>query len=460
VRLRTDVILGAALGAHLVLGIAMANSAAVARAHSLTAIAAGFLLAAFDRNADRVAYAACYVGGVEVAWRMAGGGLSWEIGKLAMGAFLLIALVRLFRGWRLMGLPLLYMALLLPASLLTIQAMGLAEGREHISFNLSGPIALGIGVLFFSQLRARLRDVRRLAWMAVTPIVSVAAIAWYGTVTAGDIDFTTQSNFATSGGFGPNQVSAVLGLGVLFCVMLAITERRMFPRVAAIGLAIAFASQAVLTFSRGGIYNTGAALLLASFFYLRDPRSRFGAIVTFFVIGLVALYVLVPRLDAFTDGVLSDRYATTDLTNRVEIVQADIDVWRDNPIAGVGPGMARQERGGGHVLSGNAHTEYSRALAEHGIAGLVALVVLALIVLRSFVRARSPLQKAWVVSLTTWGLIEMTHSATRISAIALVFGLAALEWIDDDEEDPSESEDSGKGRHFTTSDRAPALGAS
>ena len=75
-----------------------------------------------------------------------------------------------------------------------------------------------------------------------------------------------------------------------------------------------------------------------------------------------------------------------------------------------------------------AHTEFSRALSEHGIFGLLSLVVLASLVVGLYLRAPSVLTRGWVAAFSVWSFAAMTHSAMRISAIALMLGIASIVW--------------------------------
>jgi hypothetical protein len=138
----------------------------------------------------------------------------WETGKYATTGLLMLALIRFRPGWRTAILPALYLVLLVPGAVMAIDHFGLADAREPLSFNLSGPLAIAISVLFFSQLRVSLEVLRLLMWPVVLPIVAMATAVLIGIVEAGPIHFTGEANLATSGGFGPNQVSAVLGFGV------------------------------------------------------------------------------------------------------------------------------------------------------------------------------------------------------------------------------------------------------
>jgi hypothetical protein len=90
--------------------------------------------------------------------------------------------------------------------------------------------------------------------------------------------------------------------------------------------------------------------------------------------------------------------------------------------------MAKYERADLSEAVVATHTEFTRMLAEHGVAGLLAMILLLVIVLASYRRARTVVDKAWVAGMVVWSLTAMVHSATRIAAIPLVLGLAAIGW--------------------------------
>ena len=93
---------------------------------------------------------------------------------------------------------------------------------------------------------------------------------------------------------------------------------------------------------------------------------------------------------SITDGVISQRYGIgktsyserllIDFTGRLEIYSIDLSIFSDNFFTGVGPGQAnslREVYGYGKNVA--AHIEYSRMLAEHGVFGLVSLILLLII---------------------------------------------------------------------------------
>ena len=284
---------------HAGLAMLMRSSALAATIHSLLTLALGILVAFTTRDMRKVVAAAAYISGAEVLWRMAEAGIFWEFSKYALVAIFGIALLRRskIRG---ASLPLLYILLLLPSISLTISGMGFTEtARQAISTNLSGPLAMAVCILFLSQVRVTKQDLPAWIWACVYPITGILAWASYNTLTATEIQFGSESIFITSGGYGPNQVSAVLGLGAFLLVMLAIIEKRLFIQVLALSLAAALLAQSFLTFSRGGVLNVAVALGIAALHLLGSPRQflRWGSV--FLIFGVIGIYYIFPRLNLY-----------------------------------------------------------------------------------------------------------------------------------------------------------------
>jgi O-antigen ligase len=122
------------------------------------------------------------------------------------------------------------------------------------------------------------------------------------------------------------------------------------------------------------------------------------------------------------------RFSSTETTNRINIILAEINVWKNNPILGVGPGMAKYYSLDILGFYSAAHTEYTRILAEHGIPGIFAILIFLIIGIKAFLKTPEGLPKAWMAALMVWPMVEMTHSAMRIAAIGFVFGLAVAQW--------------------------------
>jgi hypothetical protein len=420
-------------GAHVLLGLLMTKINAVATAHVLLTVVVGIYFAVFDSRVERVAYVGAYIVGAEVLWRMTGAHTFWETGKYASSIIFLIAMVRHAR-FKAPVLPTMYLALLIPSSLMVLVALGMDEARGAISFNLSGPIALAVSAAFFYFVRLPRKNLQRLLFALIAPVVAIAGLTLYGILSDPHIasGFRRTSNFAASGGFGPNQVSSILGFGVLLLLFLLFAEgANWWQRVFLWGCVLWLTSQCVLTFSRGGLYDLAVGIMLALPFLIKDPGTRVKLIVVAVSLLLVGSYVLLPRLDAFTRGRLSTRYESVDTTGRMDLVMADLEVWKEHPLLGVGPGQSEFVREWA-IEPVAAHTEFTRLLAEHGVLGLSALMLLLCAGARRIVTAQSNVGKGLTAALVGWSLFNMLHAGMRIAAPSFAFGLAYATLVEEE----------------------------
>ena len=135
-----------------------------------------------------------------------------------------------------------------------------------------------------------------------------------------------------------------------------------------------------------------------------------------------------------TDGVITQRYGIAndsygerliiDFTGRIEIYKIDFEIFKDNFFSGVGPGHAtelRQQYGYGKTVA--AHVEYSRMLAEHGLFGLISLIILLILPYSIFSNSKLARCKFIILLFASLAMITMTHSAMRIAMPSFIFGL-------------------------------------
>ena len=430
------------VAAHVPAALAMRQVGQLATVHALAVFAFGLGLALFGRKPMQVGYVAAYITGAEVLWRMSDAQVPWEFGKYATVVLFVAALARVPR-LRLPGLPLAYFALLLPATLLTLANLPAVEARQQISFNLSGPLALAACAAFFAHVRLSREQLYRVLLMLLAPVVGIACVTLFGVMTAANLSFGTEANSAASGGFGPNQVSAALGLGALVAfwfVMDAKADWR--ARAAAFAAMIFLIVQSALTFSRGGLYNAGGAIAVAALFLLRSRRARATLVVFVALLSVVSYFFVFPRLDAATGGALFERFQDTSLTGRDVLIQADLGIWLDNPAWGVGPGRSALM----HLAlfrDSASHTEFSRMLAEHGAPGLVSIILLAAMALGNVSRARGATGKALAASLVCWSFLFMLNVAMRTVAPSFLIGLTFARLLAED--DAGGAPDGGRG---------------
>ena len=415
--------------AHVILAHIMRLYPVMATIHAYVVLTIGVVWAIRGNKLNMI-YTAAYIAGAEVLWRMTGAHIFWEFGKYAVIFIFLINL--LTRGWKKPILPLMYFIFLLPSTVLLPVLISNVDrvSFQDISFNLSGPFALLICVLTFSKMKILNTHWVKTLFFLACPIVSILAIARYMTFTAKDLYFSEASNLATSGGFGPNQVSAILGLGALcFYLILLVLRHKIMMRVIFVLFAILFATQSALTFSRGGVYMAALSAIFATFYLIRNQRNFMRFAFVFIVLFFIADRYVWPRLVDFTEGAIEKRFKQTSLTNREDIFMEDLRIFESHFFLGVGPGQAkklRHEKAEGAA----AHVEFSRLLSEHGIFGLFSLIAMFLMALRTLKSAKTNLNKANAVAGLIWGLFFMGINGMRLLAPSFMFGFAAVTIIE------------------------------
>jgi hypothetical protein len=418
-------------GLHIPLAYLMFLSQSIATAYPIFIFGLSVLLVLIDSHPWRVIYLAGYLAGIEILLRMTNSQVFWEFGKYSVSLLLILAWVKWVGRFQI--LPVLYFICLIPSAILTISLYPTALLiRKAILFNLSGPFTLAISVLFFSRIELTKDKIQRLFFIVIMPIIGAVFIASLSTFTAKDIYFTESSNFITSGGFGPNQVSTVIGFGALLCWILLLLQDRISKSLLILVLLLWFITQGILTFSRGGVYNFLIAGLSSMPFLLKKKRQLRG--LTTIILSLIFFsLIILPLLSSFTSGKFEDRYGSMNTTGRSRIVMEDLVLWENNFLLGVGPGGSQKlrdqktsalgtQRGG----STAAHIEYSRMIADHGVLGLLALFLLLAMGFQAYRQASYPWARGVVLALLIWSLAAMANVATRLALMSFAFGVAQV----------------------------------
>jgi len=385
------------------------------------------------RNLESVVCVAAYIAASEVLWRMTKASVPWEASKLALIVVFAVAAVRLLRRPRRVGLPLLLVVLLVPSATVTVLRLGvLGNGRERLTFELAAHVALAMGVIVLSCLRIERQKLAGVLWMVVGPVLAVNTIATAGTIGLQSTDFSGGlSNAASSGGYGPNQVSACIGVGAMVCVFLVYFDRRPVLRLIAAGLAFWFLAQSVLTFSRGGSFNLIVALVAATPWFLRNIRVAVRFLATVTVLILFIVFGMIPVMQRITGDQFGQRFTSSDPTLRTDLMRAEVSTWADNVGLGIGVGMMERtvaDQGAadrGDLPTLPTHTEFTRLLAEHGLLGLAAILVLIALAVRNVRDQVLPEGQILSVVLVAWCASEVSHSATRLALVPFLFALAS-----------------------------------
>lgn len=413
--------------AHIPLGILFYNAGVLSLVHQVAILAFGLYCAIQPRvKLEGVAVVVAYIIGAEILWRMVGISVSWELGKFGSSMILVAALVRR-RVDRFPALPVLYFLALLPACILTLLVENSEMAKDILSSNMSGPLFLLVSCVFFANVQVTAVSIRRMIAAILLPLISVGFITLFYTFSAPEIEFTGESNFATSGGFGPNQVSSMLGLGAFCALLYLVIFRSSMREKLVVGMVALFmAAQSVMTFSRGGIYNAVGAIIVTSLVLLRDPSTAMRRLVPVMLAGLVFLALVFPYMDEFTGGSLSERFEDTQGTSRIEIAQADLGIFFENPIIGAGVGAAYDLREAYLDRKAMSHTEFTRLLSEHGSFGVLALLALLGMAVGNFYRQRTIFGRAFVAGVAVWASLFMVNAGMRLAAPSFMWGLTFL----------------------------------
>jgi len=410
---------------HLPLGLVLYNAGQLAILHPAIVFAFGVYLATKKKVAlSIVVLVVSYIVGAEVLWRMAKIPIYWESGKYMSASIMIIALL-VRRRLRIPPVAAVYFLLLLPSCFLILAGSNFSRISEILSFTMSGPFLFLICCWFFQSTGLRPFEFKRLLIVAMLPLLSVALTTLFYTVANEDLQFTGESNLATSGGFGPNQVSSMLGLGVFLSLagLILFEKRSRFSIYFAVS-ALFMAALSVMTFSRGGIYNAIGAVLVLILFQSRNISTSLKRVAPLFVLAAIFLLVIFPYLNSFTGGALEERFDDTGTTNRWEILEADIQVFLENPLFGVGVGESREARKRLLEFGAVSHTEFSRLLSEHGAFGLGALAALAIMVFTNLRRPNSTPGKAFIAGAIAWSFFFMMNAGMRLAAPSFMLGLA------------------------------------
>ncbi len=421
------------LGVHIILAQLMhatkSSGMNVSTIHSLVTLVVCCFMAFNRKHHEKTAYALAYIAASEVLWRMTKNHLIWEFGKYALSLVALISIAT--KGPKRVGMPLLFFMCLLPSiAILPFDIKGWEVLRKELSFNLSGPLSLAICVVCFSKLKLTSEQLQKTFLAFLGPVAGIATITGMSAYSAREMfKYETESSAIGSGGFGPNQVSAILGLAAVFAFFYLLENKnKKYIRGLMFFLGLLFATQSALTFSRGGLYCAAGAAFFIIINLVQNKKTRNRIITSFIVILLAANFVALPALVKFTGGAILARFKDTSATGRESIFQDDINVFLKHPLLGVGPGEAKFSREKyGEVIA--SHSEISRLLGEHGMLGVISLMLLIIMGFSASKKSKHPTAKALVSSMIVWTLLNMLTAAMRVALGSFAFGLAFIQYI-------------------------------
>jgi len=377
--------------------------------------------------------------------------IPYEMGKYLLFLLLVAGIMLKYRegtvGW-------LMLLLLIPAILFDESGQ---VWFKNVVFNLLGPVNVALAIIYFREQTVSGEELQSLLRLLALPAVSVLAFVIIKVPELENLEFSLGANFETSGGFGTNQVSTVLGLGAFLSYIFWRNRWNLSGyRWLDFALLILFAIRGLLTFSRGGMI--GGALGIAVLMYYEIIASEYSwnlkrALVNFvkaLPIILILFFVfkysdkisggnLVLRYQGETPGThagYKEKTLNVFFSNRINVLKDDISLWSEHPLFGVGAGASMYLRENTRNVA--PHLELSRLLSEHGILGLTYFIILCVLGYKVFKRASRTIFGPVLFAMFILALFTTFHSAMRTYISPLLIGLSMLSVSEEETEVPSE----------------------
>lgn len=424
------------LALHALLGWAVFMLKPLAVGYALILIFLGFYSVFKSKNKNNEAlFWAAYIVGAEVFLRMAKMYvLGYEFGKYVVIGFMLFGVF--FKGFSKRSLPYwFFLAFLVPGVIWGILNLSFdADIRKAILFNILGPVSLGVSAIYCVDKEFTLSDIDKLTRLMLYPMMGMLVYIFLYTPDLREAIRGTDSNSATSGGFGPNQVSTVLGLGMfLVFVRLLFFSKGFFITIFHLCLLALFTFRCLITFSRGGLI-TGVVMIVFlivatyPFVTLKAKMKLNAGIVVMVLFGISVFAYSVSK----TGGLLMNRYEGKDalgrekaskFSGREDIAATEINYFLENPITGIGVGKNKENRIEETGMQAASHSEVTRMISEHGMLGIICLLILLFVPMFFYFGNK---QHVFLMSFFLFWLLTINHAAMRIAAPGFIYALALL----------------------------------
>lgn len=381
-----------------------------------------------------VLLACAYFVGGEVFFRMTKAYIFYETGKYAVMWFCLMGIFYL--GFKRNALIyIVYILLLLPGVIVSLDEIAYdVNFRKAVLFNLSGPLCLSVAAVFVYGRTVSFKEMLRLLDYIIYPLISMTVYVVLFSPDVQAVITGTASNAEVSGGYGPNQVATVLGLGVfILLTRLFIPYKNLLVHWTMMFFMGLMAYRALVTFSRGGVLVAVvmSVVFIGVFYLATNLRTRLKTSVKLIVLTFATVLIWGFALTQ-TSGLLGNRYANEDAlgrekgdvtTGRVDLLTTEIDAFKTSPIFGVGVGRVKTYFETELGVELPTHNEISRMLSEHGMFGIFALLLLVFAPIFTKMNGRKNIF-FWPF-LIFWGL-TVAHSSMRIAAPAVIYAFALL----------------------------------
>ena len=406
----------------------------------LLVIMASFLFVIIDKKnkGNEALMAAAYIAGGEVFFRQTSAAIFYETGKYAVIVFLVIGMF--FKGASSKTVPFwIYILILFPGVVMVTFTMSYDfEFRKQVAFNLAGPVCLGVSALYCYYKKIKKEDFQRVFLMLLMPIIAQAVYLLFYTPSLSQNLINFSGNYAATGGFGPNQISTVMGLAVFLLTTRLFTISNIKINLIDSILLLVVGYRGVVSFSRGGILTAIVCIISFLIFFFWNDQGKSKQNSNIKILGVLVIFTTVWAYTSLeTNGLIDNRYSNKNAlgqvedditTGRAELIETELTAFYHHPITGIGVGKGKEYREENLGIGIASHNEISRLLAEHGILGVMALGILIFVPITFWFKFKN---NYYFLAFVAFWFMTINHSAMRIALPAFVYGLALLYIVDE-----------------------------
>lgn len=427
---------------HIFIGLLVFSFRDFSKLYAFLILLVGFYFIVKNKNANNEVLLVCaYLVGSEAFLRMTKGFPIYEFGKYAVVFFCLIGMI--YSGFSKNAIPYwIFIFLLAPSVIIATESLNLTTDiRKNISFNISGPLCLGISSVYNYNRKITFLQLNKLLLFIGLPILTTVVYLYFYTPDIKEVITGTASSSKSSGGFGPNQVATILGLGLfVFFTRLILFSKNKYLVIINLIIVFNITFRGLSTFSRGGMITSGLMILILVLVIYLNSKSQGRYKLSLFLVGATIIFSGIwMYTQVQTNGMIGLRYANKDalgrekdsqFTGREEIAEGEINIFLENPFLGVGMAKSVESRAEESGAGLPSHNEITRTLAEQGALGILGLVIILLTPLILYIDNKSNI---YLLSFLVFWLLTINHSAMRLAAPAFIYSLALLKVKFDEE---------------------------
>lgn len=209
---------------------------------------------------------------------------------------------------------------------------------------------------------------------------------------------------ALGGNFGANSFSSFVVLAFPLVVHYFFTALTIRYKLFCLILLIIYSIAIMSSYSRGGLLAFSIVLLMLLFEYRHKFSIKtLGFALSFMILLLTAVFILTPtsyvnRIESVTDT------TDTSMSRRLSYLDVGMDIFKEHPIFGTGPGTYRDEYASTNTaliyaeedqsherLRRYAHNTYLEVLSGTGLIGLLVFLIILVITLNNFIISKKQL---------------------------------------------------------------------